>query len=282
MDLIGWLIAGAAGALVGATGFAMLRMRARRRDGVLAPLADPELGGGRGDSKVTRELIAAWVQFLRSEAADTANALNNRLNAIARLLAGLDDSTMSSDDRARLAQIATDVQRAGTLTAGLLNRVDPIAPGSVPAPYLTLRDEPIRPAKILIVEDDQRNREVICQLLAEIGHIVTPARDGIEGFAALEADHFDCVLCDIRMAGLGGKSLYEQVEEKMPNLASRFVFVTGDYNRPETREFLARAGCPVVTKPYQVSELLSAIAVTLRRVGVILDAETDHPDEGME
>jgi len=48
------------------------------------------------------------------------------------------------------------------------------------------------------------------------------------------------------------------------------VFVTGDYTRPESYEFLQRSGRPVIGKPYEIDELLAAVATVLGEVGVIL------------
>jgi DNA-binding response OmpR family regulator len=51
----------------------------------------------------------------------------------------------------------------------------------------------------------------------------------------------------------------------MPNLVRRFVFVTGDFTTPDSRAFLERTGQPVVAKPYEVAELLAAVALVLRQ-----------------
>ena len=100
--------------------------------------------------------------------------------------------------------------------------------------------------------------------------VVGEASNGLEALELLKLNPpVDCIVCDLRMPVLGGESLFEQLETLMPNMASRFVFVTGDYTDPETRAFLERSGQPVVAKPYEVAELLGAVATILRRVGAI-------------
>jgi CheY-like chemotaxis protein len=216
-----------------------------------------------------KELVAAWVQFLRDEAADAANGLNNRLNAIRSAAASFEREKLTVEQIQNLDHIETEVGRAMAITTSLLHRVHSVAPDSVPPAVEVLQEKQLRPADILVVEDDASNREVITRMMQRLGHRVTPVANGLEAFEVLQLGPVDCVVCDIQMPNLGGKGLYEQIEKEMPQLASRFVFVTGDYTRPETREFLVNTGCPVVAKPYEVEALLGAIAVTLERAGVI-------------
>lgn len=249
---------------LGALLVARRSLREVRRE-VASPAPAP---GGRkpGPTEPTAELVGAWVQFLRSEVADAANALNNRLAAIAALTTRIDSGRLKHDDVHLLEQVEVEVRRANGITAGLLRRVDAFAPDTVPETYQYLRDHVDIQADILVVEDDDANREAITHLLQRLGHRVTPARDGMEAWAALEVGQVDCIVCDVVMGGLGGRSFYEQVEQRLPTMASRFVFVTGDYSRPETRAFLEATGCPVIPKPYRVDALLGAVAQALSRV----------------
>jgi len=228
-----------------------------------------DLPGAEAGSRAPGALMAAWVQFLRTEVEDAANALNNRLAAIGGIVANVERGQLERTVVGHLEQVDIEIKRANAITAGLLRRVSSFAPDTIPTTYRFLRDAPVRPANILVVEDDASNREVITRMLENLGHRVTAVRDGIEAWHVLEEADMDCVICDIRMPGLGGRALFEQVEEQQPQLASRFVFVTGDYTRPGTREFLERSGCSVVPKPFEVDTLLGAIAETLERVGVI-------------
>jgi two-component system chemotaxis response regulator CheY len=103
-------------------------------------------------------------------------------------------------------------------------------------------------------------------LLEREGHDVVAAENGIEAIQRL-GDHnvtFDAVVTDLQMPRLGGRALYEQLVDERPQLAYRFVFVTGDQARDETRHFLESCGQPSVTKPYDLSDLINAIGKVTR------------------
>jgi len=67
------------------------------------------------------------------------------------------------------------------------------------------------------------------------------------------------IVCDLRMPILSGQELFRQVAATMPELAERFVFVTGDVVEPETAAFLTEVGQPVVEKPFTFEELSRAV-----------------------
>src|SRR2546425_3464414 len=80
-------------------------------------------------------------------------------------------------------------------------------------------------------------------LLEREGHEVVAVENGLEAIERLgpASDRFDAVVTDLQMPRLGGRALYEQLQEQRPQLAERFVFVTGDRARDETRRFLDRS-----------------------------------------
>src|SRR5712691_11006097 len=98
-------------------------------------------------------------------------------------------------------------------------------------------------------------------LLEREGHEVVAVENGLEAIERLgpASDRFDAVVTDLQMPRLGGRALYEQLREQRPLLAQRFVFVTGDRARDETRRFLEECGQPAVMKPYDFNDLISAI-----------------------
>jgi CheY-like chemotaxis protein len=217
-----------------------------------------------------QEVVDAWVQFLKDHVTQAANGLNNRLSAIAGVAQSARDSNLTESQQNDLERIQEEIRSATEITGSLLNRVTSEAPETAPPAWNVLRDAPVRSGRILVVEDDDSNRNVMSRLFRKLGHTVTSVANGYEAHDTLQREKFDCIICDLRMPTLGGKTLYEQMENKDPDAASRVVFGTGDYTRPESYEFLQRSGRPVIGKPYEVDELLAAVATVLGEVGVIV------------
>ncbi|KPJ92657.1 MAG: hypothetical protein AMS18_06890 [Gemmatimonas sp. SG8_17] len=214
-----------------------------------------------------REFIAAWLQFLKGELIEAANALNNRLNVIGAN-ASFDAPNLTNEQRSRILQIRVEVGRAAQISAGLLHKVSSAAPDTVPAVIHDYDGAALGHGTILLVEGDEPNRSVIVRLFERLGPRVIAVTNGLEAFDVLEKHHIDCIISDLRLPLVGGKTLFEQVERNMPHLASRFVFVTGDYMNPESREFLEQTGQPVIGKPYELEALLGAVAATLRKAAI--------------
>jgi CheY-like chemotaxis protein len=214
--------------------------------------------------ELPREVLMAWVQFLRGDITEAVNALNNRLNVIA-VHASMEEHNLSDEQRHVLEQIRTEVGRAAKITAGLLRKVTAMAPDSAPAVIHKYDGSSLGTANILLVEDDDANRAVIKKLFERLGQSVTAVTNGLDAYEVLRGGEVDCVISDVRLPFAGGRTLFEQVEQNLPHLASRFVFVTGDYTNPESREFLDQTGQPVVGKPYELDTLLGAVATILHK-----------------
>jgi two-component system chemotaxis response regulator CheY len=65
-------------------------------------------------------------------------------------------------------------------------------------------------AKILIIDDELRLRETICELLSYAGYDVLDAQDGIEGLEKVQQFVPDLILCDIMMPVLDGYGFMEK------------------------------------------------------------------------
>lgn len=67
--------------------------------------------------------------------------------------------------------------------------------------------------KILIVEDEEKLREVLCDYFGSKGEIPFEAQDGLQALELLEENEFDAVLLDIMMPGLDGLSVCRAVRK---------------------------------------------------------------------
>lgn len=121
--------------------------------------------------------------------------------------------------------------------------------------------------RILVVDDDAVNRQAMVLLLEREGHQVVAVENGLEAMERIgERDGtFDAIVSDLQMPRLGGRAMYEQLVNSRPMVARRFVFVTGDQARGETRSFLENCGQPSVMKPYELGDLINAIGTVSRK-----------------
>lgn len=142
----------------------------------------------------------------------------------------------------------------------------PIHPRTV-----TLPRPPVHPngslAEVLLVDDEAAVRSTLARIFQRGGWPVRDMSTGEEALAWLldvAADAAPAViLCDFKMPGMGGRELYAHMLQERPELLSRIVFVTGDASRESARAFSTSPPCPLVEKPFTVSEIASAVEQVL-------------------
>ena len=89
--------------------------------------------------------------------------------------------------------------------------------------------------------------------------------NALAAFEALQTTQFGAILCDIQMPGLSGMSFFEQLEEQLPQVASRLVFVSSFVDQHDIHEFLVRTGQPFLSKPSTRKELVDAVSQMIER-----------------
>ena len=103
------------------------------------------------------------------------------------------------------------------------------------------------PMRILVVDDEPAIRQVVSELLQQLGHQVDTACDGREALALLEAHHHQLVLSDIQMPRMNGMQLLEHVSKHHP--ATRVLLITG-YGTIDSAVSAMRMGAlGYITKP---------------------------------
>ena len=112
--------------------------------------------------------------------------------------------------------------------------------------------------KILVIDDEVRLARAIIRLLPT--HQVETAADYRNALQLVdEHGSFDVVLCDLMMPGRSGPELYKQITERRPELAGRFLFMTGGVFADGVVEFLRTWRLPVLSKPFEPEALTAAI-----------------------
>jgi CheY-like chemotaxis protein len=121
--------------------------------------------------------------------------------------------------------------------------------------YQAMADSPA----ILLVDDEGCIRVSLSRVLARAGYAVTLAASGAEALQRVRAERYEAVICDLRMPGLSGIALFDQLQQAAPDLAGRILVASGDLSQPDTTVFLERTGAPTLLKPYAIRDLLEAL-----------------------
>ena len=116
---------------------------------------------------------------------------------------------------------------------------------------------------VLVVEDDERVRDVTLKRIEALGYVAEQARSGSEAFALLRSGlPIDLVLSDIVMPGaMSGLDLARRVRAEMPTIG--FVLATGFSG--ESLEKNQALDVPVLHKPYTREQLARSLAKNLHK-----------------
>jgi DNA-binding response OmpR family regulator len=118
---------------------------------------------------------------------------------------------------------------------------------------------------VLLVDDDEALAVTLKHLLESHNFIVTTAYNGAEALREVMSFDFDVIICDMLMPKMPGDMLYLAVKKAKPEMAERFLFVTGHADNPKVDTFLKSIDGVVLFKPVLTEELVRMISFVLNR-----------------
>ena len=119
--------------------------------------------------------------------------------------------------------------------------------------------------RVLVVDDEPTICRALKIALHRAGYDVTATESGDRAHDLLREQHFDCLIVDLRMPEMRGDVLYELAASIQPHLRYATVFTTGDVSE-QARELIDVCNCPVLQKPFDLSDLTDMVAQRTRRV----------------
>ena len=120
--------------------------------------------------------------------------------------------------------------------------------------------------RILVVEDQEDLRAILCDFLSASGYEVIEALDGGEGVANAPSERPDLVLMDIQMPVLNGYDATWQIKA-LPGLASIPIIAISSFAMKGDEENARASGCDdYATKPYSPLALLRLIRSLLGQI----------------
>ncbi len=110
--------------------------------------------------------------------------------------------------------------------------------------------------KVLVVEDNVLNMELVFEILDAMGFEAKGAEDGKEALNIIEKEQYDLILMDIELPGMNGIEVRNNIKrklsyEKVPVIALTAYAMKGDKER-----FIASGFDDYIAKPLDVAEFI--------------------------
>lgn len=124
-------------------------------------------------------------------------------------------------------------------------------------------------AIILIVDDEESQRQAIAGFLRKLGYDTIISADGDSAFAAIESKAIDIVISDMRMPGLTGIELLKKAKSLVPDIS--FILMTAYGSVNDAVEAMHLGAANYLTKPINLEELELSIAKTLENRRLVFE-----------
>ena len=105
-------------------------------------------------------------------------------------------------------------------------------------------------ARILVIDDERAIRNTLKEILEFEGYTVDVAEDGKAGIEAVRKQPYDLVYCDVKMPGMDGIEVLEQVED------TTFIMISGHATVETAVEALKKGAFDFLEKPIDLNRLL--------------------------
>jgi len=131
-----------------------------------------------------------------------------------------------------------------------------------------VRESNYRKETILVVDDAEAIRKMVCAMLSQHGYACLEASDGREALRTLAYEPVHLVLTDVLMPGMGGVELAMRLKAERPGM--RVMFMSGYSENPVVRHIETIPGT-FLAKPFTAGVLMEKVRQML-----------DKPWEGSE
>lgn len=120
-------------------------------------------------------------------------------------------------------------------------------------------------ARILVIDDDPMYREMVSEALADDGHDVQWAENGLEGIDKARAYVPELVISDVVMEGADGYEVLTRLRNEPSTAGIPFIMMTGWSSKGGQRQGMSMGADDYLAKPFNASELLDSVRAQLRK-----------------
>ena len=116
---------------------------------------------------------------------------------------------------------------------------------------------------LLVVDDNEMNRDLLSRRLRKKGHQVQVAEGGAEALEMIQSEAFDLVLLDIMMPVMDGFEVLEKIREKLGPSELPVIMATAKSESEDIVAALKIGASDYVTKPFDFPVVLARVHTQL-------------------
>ena len=128
-------------------------------------------------------------------------------------------------------------------------------------------NQPLVPARILIIEDESDIAELLCLHLSDIYSEVLHISDGLEGLERAKSEQWDLLILDIRLPGMDGLDICRRLRAENDYLP--ILMLTAKTSELDRVLGLEIGADDYMSKPFSVIELTARVKALMRRMSVL-------------
>jgi CheY-like chemotaxis protein len=115
------------------------------------------------------------------------------------------------------------------------------------------------PSRVLVVEDDEKSRRLLIDVLGLHGYVVRAVASGEEGLADARLCAPDAALLDIQLPGISGFDVLARLRAESGTAHLPVIAVTASVMDQDRKKILAAGFDAYVSKPVNIRELLATL-----------------------
>jgi len=135
-----------------------------------------------------------------------------------------------------------------------------------------IEDQTYQPT-ILVIDDEKRIREGCYKILTRENCLVEMAENGESGLKMLAGKHYDIILTDLMMPGIGGMEVLAKVREQHPDSVS--IVITGFATLEHSIEAMKKGAFDFIPKPFTPDHLRVVVSKAIQMTRTLQDIATE-------
>lgn len=134
--------------------------------------------------------------------------------------------------------------------------------------------------KLLVVEDEKRMAQALCEILRLEKYEVDHYEDGVSGLAAIESGIYDMIILDVMLPGMNGYEIVRKARNS--GITAPILMLTAKAELDDKVTGLDSGADDYLTKPFMTKELLARLRALGRRILNTTDGSLSFGDVSLD